>query len=722
MTTVVLCEKPDQARVHANLFGIDESSKGYYKAKNGWIFTYSIGHMVEQLEPGKLNPQWDKWTLDALPIIPEVWKVAACEGKGEQLRTVIGLLKKADEIIIATDCGREGELIGRELIELSGNRKHKLMRFWSSALDEKSLRAAWNALRPGEEFDTLHQAALIRSRFDYMWGMTNSRGATLSLAPPKVVYPVGRVQTPVLNLVVQRHLAIENFTPKVFFTLSAQVDTPAGSLEMVYEPKAEENRIWEKAAADKLAAAVAGAKGPLGVETNDRKESPPKFPSLTDLQKRASRKWQWPLDKTLQVCQSLYEDKYISYPRSECNLMPEEQMGDVPEIVAGITAAGWVKALAVTGSAEPLYRKDRFKPESEIQKDFDHHAVLPTKNTPKNLSGDERQMYELIALWFVRALAPDYEYNQVDARLSAGGIFLTAKGITPIRIGFKALEGKPEGDEADDKKDDSRALPAVTDGMAAAVQSVDVKQGKTTAPPFYTEGTLLEDMISVHKFVKNPEHRARLKETSGLGTVATRANIIKELRGRKLIVAGAKKGTIDCSPSAIALIQALPEILRDPGQTAVWEDCMDNVRKGTVSFQDAMRAAEGAVRRCAQLFQEKGVSDARGAFNESHAAAMTPVLEFNGFGASCPVCESSMAYVANGKFGPFWGCTVRECKGILKAGADGKPIPKAEAAVGETCPKCKKKHLVLRQGSRGPFWACSGYPKCKHTQPVDGEK
>lgn len=719
--TVVICEKPDQARKHAAHFGVASSGTGFIKARNGWVFTWSIGHMIEMREPGDMDPVWSSWSLETLPVIPSQWKFVAAPKKGDQLKIVLGLLKQADEIIIATDCGREGELIGRELIELSGNKKYKLRRFWSSSLDEASLANAWRALRPGEELDTLHQAALIRSRFDYMWGMTNSRGATLCFAPRKVVFPVGRVQTPVLNLVVMRHLAIKSFVPKVFFTLAAEVNTSAGPLVMTYAPEADEHRLWDKAKADQLAASIKGATAALSVESADKKSSPPKFPSLTDLQKAAGSRWYWSIDKTLAVAQELYEAEYITYPRTECNLMPEEQISTIPGIIRGLVDAEWVKPLGVTGTAEPLLRRDRIKPNAAIQADFDHHAVLPGVKVPRGLQGDQAMLFRMIALWFVRALAPDYEYNQVDAGLNVGGIILRAKGVTPLRLGYKALETGEMSEEDLKKAAEEKTLPPITDGMPGTVEDIDVKQGKTTPPPYYSEDTLLTDMVSVHKFVKNPEHKARLKETSGLGTVATRANIIAELRRRKLIVPGPGKGKIDCSADAITLIQSLPDLLKDPGQTAIWEDCMDNVRKGTIPFSDAMRAAESAVRRCAEIFQSKGVGQARStdAGDRARAAAAAPVTEFNGHAASCPVCSSPMGYVANGKFGPFWGCTVRECKGIMKAGPDGKPIPKAATTVGDTCPKCKKHKMVVRNGSNGPFWACSGFPKCKHTMPVE---
>nr|WP_083848826.1 DNA topoisomerase [Pseudomonas luteola] len=713
-STVVLCEKPSQAQAHAQLFGIADKGKGFIKVKNGWIFTWSIGHMVEMLTPDKLDAKWEKgWSLETLPIIPSVWRMGAAQGKADQLKIVLGLLKSATEIIIATDCGREGELIGRELIELSGNRKHTLRRFWCSSLDEVSLRAAWKSLRDGREFDTLYHAALLRQRFDYMWGMTNSRGATLVYAPPNVMFPIGRVQTPTLYLVVLRHLAITNFVPRIFFTLQAQVDTPVGSLTMSFAPKGDEHRLWEKSRAETIAHAVRNTRGQLSVESKDRKQAPPKFPSLSDLQKEASRRWKWTLDRTLDTCQALYDNEYVSYPRTSCNFMPEEQMSEVPGILAALQRNGWAPPLSVTGTHQPLYRRDRIKPQSVIEADYDHHAILPTATAPNGLTGDEQLLYQLIVLYYVRSFAPDYEYNEVNIALPASEILLTASGTTPLKQGFKALEAtaaRPDedGDEADQPGGNNK-LPPVLDGMAALVRDVEVVQGQTKAPAYYTEGTLLGDMIGIHKYVQNAEHRARLKETSGLGTEATRAPTIKEHRARGLIVQkDKKKGTIDCSPNALMLIQSIPQHLRDPGQTAIWEDYMDQVRSGKISFESAMDAATNMINKCAVFFQSQGL-------NKERATHQTPVLEHNGYAASCPTCSKPLSFRKNGKFGPYWACTDTQCKTTMKAAPDGKPVPKIEAAKGDLCPKCQKHHLVLRNGPKGHFWSCGGYPKCKHT-------
>ncbi|WP_455233598.1 DNA topoisomerase [Geopseudomonas aromaticivorans] len=714
MSTVVICEKPDQSRAHAKLFGIAEQKNGYVVAKNGWIFTHSIGHMVELLEPGKLDPKWERWSLESLPIIPSEWKMTACKDKGAQLKTVLGLLKTADEIVIATDCGREGELIGRELVGLSGNRKAKIRRFWVSSLDEVSLKKGWNEVRDGKDFDGLHQASLIRQRCDFMWGMSLSRAATLTLAPPKTVFPVGRVQTPTLGLVVKRHFDIKNFVPRTYFEIVAQVITASGTVQMTYAPKSEEHRLWEVAKAQALLARVQGAQGPVSVKHTTKRESPPKFPRLSDLQKAASRRWKWPLDKTLDVCQKLYEAGYVSYPRTSSDKVPTEQVSTVAPILAGLVECGWTPGLAPTGASEPLIRKDRFVPEAEIQKEADHHAIIPMESIPSNLGDpDERRLYEMIVHWFVAAISPDYVYNQCDVGLDANGVPLRTSGRTPVEMGFKALTAQGGEEEEGAEKEGAAKLPPLKDGEAGRVDQARMDQKATKPPVLYTDGTLLEDMISIHKFVTDPNLKGRLKETSGLGTEATRANIIKELKGRKLITA-VGKGQLDCSPEAITLITALPDALKDPGLTAVWEDYMDEVRHGRADFNQVMRAIEGVITRHTQTLAAAGVSEARKASGDGQARA----LEHNGHKAACPLCQSPMSF-GPGKFGPYWRCTADGCKGSLKADANGKPAAPKVVQEGETCPKCNKHKLVLRKGSKGDFWSCGGYPKCRHTANVE---
>ncbi|HEK4043795.1 TPA: topoisomerase DNA-binding C4 zinc finger domain-containing protein [Pseudomonas aeruginosa] len=718
-TTVVLFEKPDQARKHGAFMGIAQQNRGYLVAKNGWILTHAIGHLAELLEPDEISPEYKRWTLNGLPIRPGEWRYKAVAEKKEQYKVVIDLLKKADEIIIATDCGREGELIARELIGISGNTKAKLQRFWASSLDEESLRKAWNALRNGREFDGLYLASLIRQRCDWLWGMNLSRAATLALAPPKVVYPIGRVQTPVVALVVWRHLAIKNFVPKDYFELSATIATQKGTLKLRYAPRDDEKRIKDRPSAQAMADRATGATGPLQVEKNTRKETPPPFPRLSDLQKEANRRWSWSLDKTLDVAQELYDAEYATYPRTDSTKMPTEQIDSVVPILQGLIQNGMVPPLSVTGTKEPIYRKDRFVPDAVIQEESEHHAILPTLNFPsmERLSADQQKLYGMIAFWFIRAISPDYGFSECVVSMNANGVPLKATGKTPLQQGFKALSMKHAADadaEQEPAAEDQNAVfPPLDNGDQGRVDKVEIEAKKTTPPAYYTEASLLDDMMSIHKFVENPAYKARLKEKSGLGTEATRAATVKDLRKRKLIIPRGKK-QIDAPPATIAMIQRLPKQLVDPGLTAVWEDYMEEVRHGRADFNQVMAAIEQMIAKHVSFFQNLGLNEERA----SNDAKFELKLEHNGHKANCPECSKPMGY-REGQYGGFWSCSgYPDCTGRLKADPTGKPLPPVQLQLGAMCPKCKKKPLAMRTGPRGQFWACTGFPKCKHTEEV----
>jgi len=722
--TVVLCEKPDQARKHAELFGIAEQGRGFIKARNGWTFTYAIGHLAELLTPDEMDPKYKRWELSTLPIIPTEWRFKPIAEKKDQFQTVVKLLKPAKTIVIATDCGREGELIARILVQQSGNTKHQLKRFWSSSLDQESLKNAWHNLKDGHDYDTLFEESILRQRCDWLWGMNLTRAATLTLAPPKVVYPIGRVQTTVSGLMVRRHLAIKNFVSKDFFELTATVATAKGPVRLRYAPKDETKRIYDSNQAQALASQATGATGPLHVENNPRRESPPPFPRLSDLQKEANKRWNWSLYKTLDIAQELYDADYASYPRSDSTKVPTEQLNTVGPILEGIIGLGVVPHLNVTGVAQPVLRKDRFIPEAQLQNEADHHAIIPTLSFPSidRLSEDQAKLYAMIAFWFIRAVSPDYEYNECVVAMNANGVPLRSIGKTPLKMGFKALSMKHAADadaEQDAPQDDTTSLPALSNGEPGRVDKVDVDAKKTTPPAYYTEASLLEDMISIHKFVDNPAYKARLSENAGIGTEATRAATIKELRKRKFIIPrpGSKK-QIDASPETIEMIQRIPPQLIDPALTAVWEEYMSAVRHGRATFSDCMNAITTMLVKHVTFFQNMGLNAARSA----DETARESKLEHNGHTAKCPDCGKPMGYRV-GDYGGYWSCTgYPACKTRLKADAQGKPLPRVELTLGETCPKCKKKPLALRDGPRGKFWACTGFPKCKHSEPALGDK
>ncbi len=573
MSTVWLFEKPSQANDVATAVGIIGKRNGCIETKLG-IFTWGFGHLLEQLQPDDYDAAHKAWRLDTLPIVPERWRVRPASARAGQLKIVCELIKAASEVVIATDADREGECIGREILDHAKYRG-PTKRLWLSALDPVSVRRAVGALRDGKSTAPLYWAAQARSRADWLVGMNLTRAATLiaQAGGAQGVRSVGRVQTPTLALVVRRDAEIAAFVPRDYFEIEADVNASGQSLVMKYAPGGE-NRLFERATAEEIAQRVIGAEGPLQVQTERKRQSPPKLMSLKDLQKACSKKFGFGADKTLEVAQSLYEThKILSYPRSDCSYMPNEQEADVGPILTHLAQLDVLGGPAQKAAAQPVVRKSVF----DSSKTTAHHAIVPTLVPARldALSPDERRVYLLVAQHYIASLSPDYVYDETKAALDANGIPLTAVGRTPITAGWKSVFGNQKDDEDDDKA----SLPSIPNGTRSQVMTARVEGKRTEPPKQYTEGTLIDDMNSIAKFCTDPRVKARLKETSGIGTSATQGNIIKTLRDRSFI-APVGKNTIVSTPAGRALIGFLPDELCDPALTALWEDRLSELAEG----------------------------------------------------------------------------------------------------------------------------------------------
>lgn len=610
-----LCEKPSQARDIARELGETRDKKTHIDCGSA-VVTFAIGHLLAQVDPEGYDPSLKRWDITSLPIVPEKWKTAIKNSGKAQMKVIKDLLGKANEVVVATDADREGEMIAREILEYARYRG-PVSRLWLSALDPESIRKALKKLKPGVETESLYHAALARSRADWLVGMNMTRASTLvaQASGVKGVVSVGRVQTPTLALVVRRDREIEGFRPVDYFEVVAAVSSDGHSFPMRYSP-GEEKRILKVEDARAIAAAATGSDGPLRVKDEVKREPPPKLFSLSALQSAASARWGWAADKTLEVAQKLYEAyKLTTYPRTDCCFLPEEQEGDTQMIYANLRAT----ILNHLPDVRPTIRKTVFN-NSKITA---HHAIIPTKARAKDsLDPDAAKLYRLIGASYAAALLPDYEYRSVKGELDAGGVTFTAKGNTPLKPGWKiAFHGGnvADGDAADTK------LPPLKDGALAHVDSAEVESKRTKPPSRFTEGTLIEAMKSVAKYVENPAKKAKLKETSGIGTEATRAAIIKTIRTRgfvesqgKFLISTAKGRDL------IAWLEKSLPSLADPGETAVWEDGLEEVESGkqsvdTFTLSIATRIGEY-------------INVARGALPETHnmAAAnsqMTPTEE-----------------------------------------------------------------------------------------------
>lgn len=574
MNRLWLCEKPSQAKDIANVLGNCARKDGYIETAQGTV-TWCFGHLLQMANPEDYDPALKQWSMDSLPIVPQHWKMLPRKDAAKQLKIIAGLLKQAGEVIISTDADREGEAIGRELID-HFKFKGGIRRLWLSALDEASIRRAIERIKPGAETAPLYDAALARARADWLTGMNLTRAATLALGGNSGVLSVGRVQTPTLALVVRRDLAIEAFKPRTFYELVAEVATDAGKLQMRHSRPSspEDQRIYRQDAAEVLAAqAKIGPFSPLDVSTERKRQGPPKLFSLSELQKAANAKWGWSADATLKVAQSLYEThKATTYPRSDCNFLPEEQEADIPGILKNLAM---LDELSAHASIEPQVRKTVFN----SAKVTAHHAIIPT-TAPANIgamSEDERKAFFLIASHYLASLMPDYVYDRTTVAMNANGVDFKATGQITIDAGWRSLLSS-----TDDKEGDTQPLPPVRNGDTGDFTALKIDEKQTKAPARYTEGTLIADMAAIAKFVEDPAVKARLKETSGIGTEATRAAIIEVLKKRGYLAVKGKQ--IASTDAGRALIKALPDRLADPAETAAWEDRLEAVAQGREDF------------------------------------------------------------------------------------------------------------------------------------------
>jgi DNA topoisomerase-3 len=582
---VWLCEKKDQAENLAPLLGNPRRGAGFIDTNDGRV-TWAIGHLLQQASPEGYNPEWEKWTLDTLPMIPDTWRLLPDENKKRQLDAVLATLAEASEVVVATDCGQEGEAIARELLDHAGY-AGAVRRLWYSALDEASLRKALGAIRDGSSSEPMYWAAQARARADWLIGMNLTRAYTLRsrATGAKGVRSVGRVQTPTLALVVRRDREIEAFQVRTFYDIEAQASTATGEAVTLRHSPPEAERLYDREAAEALARRVSGHQGPLRVEQNERTQAPPKLLNLTRLTSLTSKKLGWKADHTLKIAQSLYDKKLTTYPRTACVHLPNEQEPEVGDV---LDALGKVPALARSVAAlsvhKPVIRKSVFNTE-QVNK-HEHHAIVPRPGDPSaaQLDDDEKAAYALIAQHYLAALMPDYRFAETRFTLDADGVALTAVGRVPLDQGWRAVFGAADPEAEDDAGEDQAGeLPAIADGARVTLDTAALKPRKTTPPKRYTDGTLQQDMESVAKFATDPRIKERLKETSGIGTVATRAEVIKTLRERGYIEDQGKH--IVSTATGRELIDVLPTQLTDPAMTAVWEERLDELRRGALGIE-----------------------------------------------------------------------------------------------------------------------------------------
>ena len=585
-TTLYLAEKADIAKYLAKGLGGGQKANGGIVG-DGWIITWARGHLLTTYAPHDYDEAYKKWSWDNLPIIPDKIRFKVTDDVCAKMLTAIrGFAKKADTLVIATDPDREGELIAYTILkEIGWNKPTK--RLWLTDTSPAGVKKALTHLKDAEETKPMYFAAMSRTYADWLVGMNLSRAATLKLTSyGDKPMSVGRVQTPVLGLIVEREKKIKNFKPEDYYELLADVQTANGALKMKFAPPAEK-RIKDIKIAKDMQARSIGSSGPISVKTEALKQAPPGLFDLTLLQQKCNAKFGWSADKTLKIAQTLYDTHhYLTYPRTDCRVLPEEHVNNIPEISENLSSIPELSSLLTPEVRQNMAKTIR-KSIYNDEKVTAHFAIIPTSMKPdiNTLSSDETKLYLLVVKHWIAAHLPDMEYLQTSVQFKAtDDVLFRASGRQITNPGWKYAFGHNDEDEEDDDKDDKEEnaiLPPLKDGENAKARDVKLESKKTKAPVRFTEKTLLSAMSGIASFVEDPKAKKTLKDTSGIGTPATRAGIIETLKTRSYITTQKKQ----LVPTNIAFtlidsINATAPNYSNPVMTAQWEDVLEMIANG----------------------------------------------------------------------------------------------------------------------------------------------
>ncbi|WP_397453882.1 DNA topoisomerase III [Pseudomonas sp. NA-150] len=583
-----LCEKPSQAKDIAKVLGASRRGDGCWVGANVTV-TWCIGHLLEAAPPDAYDARYKRWVLADLPIVPEKWKMLVKPKTASQFKAVKRLLGEAQELVIATDADREGEMIARELVEHCKYRG-PIQRLWLSALDDASIRKALASLKPGAETFNLYHSALGRSRADWLIGMNMSRLFTLlgRQSGYQGVLPVGRVQTPTLRLVVDRDRSIADFVPVPFWAIDVQLFSGETSFTAQWCPPDDvcddQGRCLNQTLASEAATALrtAASARVIQLKTERVREAAPLLFDLGTLQEVCSKKLGLGAQETLDIAQSLYEQyKAITYPRSDCGYLPLSQHGEAASIIAGLGRADPTLAELMT-HLDPQ-RRSRAWNDAKVSA---HHGIIPTAATIDlgRLPSKQRAVYTLIRARYLAQFLPNHEFDRTQADFDCAGQALRAVGKRIVEPGWKRALPQALAPSKGNEPAPPQALPALSKGQDCAVETVTLKDLWTQPPKPFTEGDLIKAMKNVAKLVSDPRLKQKLKDTTGIGTEATRAGIIQGLLDRGYLSKNGK--ALAATPAAFSLIDAVPRAIADPGTTAIWEQALDMVQSGEMSLEE----------------------------------------------------------------------------------------------------------------------------------------
>ena len=755
-----IAEKPSMAREISKCLPVNKNiqKRNGYFIQGDDVVTWVVGHVLHQAEPGDYDDKYIRWRPQDLPIVPTEWKLLITDSSRQQFETVKELIGKADIIVNAGDPDREGQLLVDEVLYFVGNTK-PVQRILLNALDEKSVKSALGDLRDNQDFHNLYQSALARARADWLIGMNLSRAYTLSerYKGNKVTLPIGRVKTPTLALVVRRERELADFKPVDYFTVKILYTHENGTFWATWQPKEEQKgldpdgRLINKDVAESLVQRLsASPSGIVKSVTKSKKKDPQRLPlSLSSLQVLAGKAYSYDPQTVLDTAQKLYEKKLTTYPRSDCEYLPPNQYGDRMAILSNLVQSGDEK-LSQWAQNSDRNIKSRAWNEKKITA---HHAIIPTTVAcnVNSLTQAERNIYFLISQAYIAQFYGEHVYEQTRIVVGQCEEEFVANGRVVIEEGWKSLykrqksKTNADGDEPDltdergaesgPKKDaieEADHLPAVkkNDDVEYTDSSVEAKQ--TKPPSRFTPSTLLQAMKEIHKFVKNEELKKQLKAVSGIGTEATRANIIDELISRGFMKTSGKKQVLSPTDTGYLLVDALPDELLYPDETAVWEERLALMSEGEDTLESFLKDQIQFLQHLIdKLGFDKQVSRdqmmpnvVRTISNQNSKRPMDANQVNRKDLPECPSCKKGRLQQRNGKFGAFLGCTNYPfCRYTQPVGGEqnvSANLEVPEESKQYICPRCKKGYFVKQQMSGRTTWVCSNRSACK-TKCMDVE-
>lgn len=667
MKTLVLAEKPSVARDIARVLKCSKKLNGALEGER-YIVTWALGHLVTLADPEEYDKKYKEWNMEVLPMMPKKMELVVIKQTAKQYQAVKTQLWRKDvqDIVIATDAGREGELVARWILEKTQCRK-PIKRLWISSVTDKAIREGFASLKDGRAYHSLYDAAVSRAEADWLVGINATRALTCKY---NAQLSCGRVQTPTLAMIAAREAEIRSFKPQEYYGLTLL----AGKNRWIWQDKKSGSiRSFQKERMEEKKGAVqSDLLQVVSVDKSRKKTYAPGLYDLTELQRDANKKFGFSAKETLNIMQRLYENhKVLTYPRTDSRYIGSDIVSTIKERLKAC-AVGPYRSLAGPLSMKPVKVSKSFVDDKKVS---DHHAIIPTEQFVQldHMTNEERKIYDLVVRRFLSVLYPPFEYEQTTMKASAGGEIFTAKGKIVKQAGWKEVY---EGTWTEEEEEDFQKLSDIQEGEKLKIERVELTAGKTKPPAPFTEATLLSAMENPVKYLEHADEKAAktLGETGGLGTVATRADIIEKLFHTFLME---KRGNdIYLTSKAKQLLELVPEDLKKPELTADWEMKLSEISKGKLQKDLFLKEIRGYTE---DLIRE--IKTGEGTFRHDNLT-----------NTKCPVCGKRMLAV-NGKNSKMLVCQDREC-------GHRETISRLTNA---RCPNCHRKMEMYVKGKEDTF-------------------